>query len=231
MNPLVVSSGISKHINRFLSVNKEVGPNIENIADKVYLKEQLSQFNEFTPVLGFNVKTIPQLNAYYNTHESALEYFNSQIPYMSRLYKDIKDKIAAVQYGGTVLDIPHKDRNTINGFTKAFIDHTFSEFATIDSLAERKNLFTNFATKISQIKSLQDKDDMLQAASKGSYPSAASSGKSDKTGSWKTVYFQCGCNRIQIQTHDRLGLFPWLLGHDPGDHPGKGYGLAYVADA
>ncbi len=142
-------------INRFFSINKEIGPNIENIIDKKYLYNEIKD-SRFTIKGMENLSAVDGLSAQYDTLLASLDFFNKYFPYDSIQNTTIKDSLGIIQSGKELrADI----RMKVNGFTRAFIDNKFEFFADINTEATKKMLFSNLPKELSKIKDPRnDKD-------------------------------------------------------------------------
>lgn len=138
-------------INKFLAINKEVGPNIENIIDKKYLLDEL-----LAPTFRINgiesMSNIPGLEAQYNTHVEALKWFGKYFPYDSNQYNIIKRSISAKQGNGLITGLKTEQRELIDGFIRTFADTNFDFFNDINDLETKNRLFKDLPKVISEIK-------------------------------------------------------------------------------
>lgn len=141
-------------INRFFGINKEVGPNIENIIDKKYLLEEVQ--NAAFTIRGMeNINNIDGLSAQYDTQISALNWFEKYFPYDSLQYNTIKKTVAEQQTRPSVTSIlsyPAETRQLMNGFIRTAIDTKFTFFADINETKTKQYLFSKFPLQLAQIK-------------------------------------------------------------------------------
>lgn len=160
-----VSSAIDKLI-KFLNVNKEVGPNFEDIIEKESLYNDIRAY-EF-PIDGFFKEKIPQLNSSFQAHIDTKDYLSKYIPYASELYLDVKNTVGLYQYKNDnstpMLKMDVKKRMLVNGFIKMFMDHTFPEFEKINSMAERKRIFKEIPSKLADIKKSSNDEKFFNGA-------------------------------------------------------------------
>ena len=131
-----ISNGL-KELNRFFAINKEVGPNFENIIQQVD-RYNIINSSEF-PVKGFNISNIPALEAIYGAQLEAVDFLSRHFPYNSSLYNTIKNRVAELvtrrdkiinkeledgvvpEARTTKSKLTPENRMLINGFTGAFI--------------------------------------------------------------------------------------------------------------
>ena len=140
-----LSKGL-KEINRFFAINKEVGPNMENIISQVD-RYNIINSEEF-PIKGFNISNIPALESMYNTQLAALDFLSTHFPYNTDLYNTLKNKIAlTTQKRDNIISnelannvseqartaknkIKPEDRMLINGFIGAYLSQKGLEETT-----------------------------------------------------------------------------------------------------
>lgn len=134
-------------INKFFAINKEVGPNIENIISK---QELLTEIHRSELLRGFDMEMIPTLNETWRVHQNALSWFSKYFPYSSKYYMDVKKLTYMVQSGKSLNQIPVEDRQYVNNFIRYFTDNNAGYFAGINE--EYKNLFVSLPKQISDIK-------------------------------------------------------------------------------
>lgn len=141
-----------RKINNFFSINKEVGPNIENIIDKKYLLNEIQ--DELFPIKGMNnIDKIDGLNEQYKVQDAALDWFKNYFAYDSVQYNYIKAIVAQEQYKPTavnVLALKPENRMLINGFIRTYIDYNFDMFSSINN--NRESLYTDLPKELSKIK-------------------------------------------------------------------------------
>ena len=144
-------------INRFLGVNKEVGPSIEDINEKNYIFEDIYK-ESFKIVI---TKEIESLNSYFNSHNKALDYFNDNFPYSTNLYNFIKQRLVEYQYkysGGSLGLIPKHKRSKINKFISYYLDNKgFKDYNQLKDISnESFRLFTEFTKLVDDIKNINN---------------------------------------------------------------------------
>lgn len=147
-----ISKELNK-VNRFFGINKEVGPNIENIIDKKALFEEITNPNFMIQGVSSMQHQLPQLDAYYNTHLKALETLSKEFPYASNMYTDIKTKVAISQTkasGTPILNLIAEKRMKINGFIRMFLDNKYF-FSNLNDAKEKERLLKEFPNKIKEI--------------------------------------------------------------------------------
>lgn len=147
-----ISKELNK-VNRFFAINKEVGPNIENIIDKKALFEEITNPNFMIQGVSSMQHQLPQLDAYYNIHLKALETLSKEFPYASTMYTDIKSKVAISQTkssGQPILNLIAEKRMKINGFIRMFLDNKYF-FSNLNNSEEKERLLKEFPNEIKKI--------------------------------------------------------------------------------
>lgn len=134
-------------INKFFAINKQVGPNIENIIGK---KELLNNIENSIIINGFDLNLIKPLKEVYNTHINTLDFFSKYFPYSTEYYNDIKTSIYKLQTNKTLNQVPIDDRNTINSFIRFYTDNYFNKFANLSE--KYQLLFVNLPKFLDDIK-------------------------------------------------------------------------------
>jgi len=110
-------------VNKFLAVNKEVGPNIEDILTK---KEILEDIQKSNLIKGFDLDSIPSLKSVWKIHEEALSWFEQYFPYSTKEYTDIKKLLLSLQTNKSLYEIPSEERQYINNFIRTFTDYNIN---------------------------------------------------------------------------------------------------------
>lgn len=143
-------------INKFFGINKEVGPNIENIISK---QELLNNINNSEIVKGFDINLIPPLKATYEAHRDALDFFENYFPYSTEYYNTIKQALVSYQTSKKLNQIPIEDRSFINSFIRYYTDNNFTKFNNINSKYE--NLFVTLPKLLKNIKTPNKSEEKL----------------------------------------------------------------------
>lgn len=133
-------------INKFFSINKQVGPTIEDIIGKQELLEEIKNGKVIT---GFDINMIDTLAQTWNVHDKALEYFKEYFPYSTPYYMEIKRSLFQKQFGKPLNEIDIENRQFINGFIRYVTDNTFAYFK--DSELEYEDLFVTLPKLIDSI--------------------------------------------------------------------------------
>lgn len=115
------------NINKFFAINKEVGPNIENIISKIDIYDQIMLSDV---VKGFDINKIPSLKETYDVHKNALKWFERYFPYSTDVYMDIKNRVISSQTNKKLNQISVEDRVLMNGFIRDYFDHSSGIFQT-----------------------------------------------------------------------------------------------------
>ena len=151
-----VAKGLVK-INRLFSMNKQVGPNIEDMINKKYLIDEIEE-NSF-PIGGINssnLNTIKSLDQAYKTNTSALDFLSKYFPYDSSTYNNVKTSFinSNIKHNGgkeSLSKIEVKKRMLMNGFIRNFIDYNSNTFIALNSFEVKKDLFTRVPNLINEI--------------------------------------------------------------------------------
>ena len=150
---------ISKELvkaNKFFAINKEVGPNIEDIISKQYILEDL----ENSKILnGFDLEKNPSLNETWKVHLDALQWFSSYFPYGSESYKGVKEMFAFQQGSKNISEYPVKDRQYMNSFIRTFVDHGSDLFKDVNK--EYDNLLKTLPALVNKIFAFTDEEMFL----------------------------------------------------------------------
>lgn len=134
-------------INKFFGINKEVGPNIEDIVTK---SELLNNIQESEIIKGFDLSKIPTLQASWETHKEATNFFENYFPYTTEYYDNIKKSLLNKQTNKDITKIPTEDRSNINSFIRYYTDNKFDKFSEISN--NYGKLFVYLPNLISKVK-------------------------------------------------------------------------------
>lgn len=152
------------NINKFFGINKEVGPNIEDILTK---QELLNNIQDSEILSGFDLDKIPTLKATWEAHNEALDFFKNYFPYSTEYYNTIKNYIVSNQTTKDLSKIPVDDRNAINSFIRMYTDSKFNEFSNIPAKYEK--LFVYLPDTIKRIKNTITEEQMKKPFSNITY--------------------------------------------------------------
>ena len=153
-------SGIASElidINKFFSINKEVGPNIEDIINKVEILKLIKDENRI--IKGFDENEIPTLQATWEVHKSAMENLEVYFPYSTNFYLDIKKSVIAMQSNKDITKIKTENKEYMNSFIRAYMDaqgdDNFSKFSNLFD-KEHKNFEKYFVSLPKQLMRIND---------------------------------------------------------------------------
>lgn len=146
-------------INRLFGINKEVGPNFEDIVNKKYLLDEIE--SQGFSISGLNretLQTIKPLSAAYNTQIEVLDYLSKYFPYDSSTYNNIKvnyisNNIKADAGKESLSKVSTKLRMLMNGFIRNYIDYKSSTFESLNNSENKEQLFTVLPSLLKAIKS------------------------------------------------------------------------------
>ena len=123
-----IADPISK-TNEFFAINKEAGPNIEDIIQKNYVYNDLTK--EDGLLTGFDINEIPTLKATWEAHKSALRYMQNYFPFSTTAYNSIKKEAIRKISNKSIANVPIKTRNYMNNFIRIFSDYKFNFYKEI----------------------------------------------------------------------------------------------------
>ena len=123
-----IAEPVSK-TNEFFAINKEAGPNIEDIIQKNYVYNDLTK--EDALLTGFDINEIPTLKATWEAHKSALKYMQTYFPFSTTAYNSIKKEAIRKISNKSITNVPIKTRNYMNNFIRIFSDYKFDFYKEI----------------------------------------------------------------------------------------------------
>ena len=122
MKDITKTSKLLGETNKYFSINKEVGPNFEDINDKLlYFNEILTEAEPKLPGLR-ELLTSPLLASYREVYENAYIEIQKHFGFASDFYNTIKDSIGKSQYAGNLRSIKSENREIINNFIRTYLD-------------------------------------------------------------------------------------------------------------
>ena len=142
-------------MNEFFAINKEVGPNYEDIIKKEDIFKNLSVGQNYS-IKGFNIKDIPALEKTWKIHDAAKSFLSQHFPYATDLYLHIKNKVAKIQLNSTLSDLDVENRALINNFIRIYTDYDSDLFKDISN--NKEQLFFVLPQIIRDIKNPDSKD-------------------------------------------------------------------------
>jgi len=154
---------ISKELvktNKIFAINKEVGPNIEDIISK---KQILLDLLDSKVLNGFDLRRIPSLEATWSVHMAALNWFGNYFPYGSKKYMEIKEYLAFQQGSKNIAEYPVKDRIFMNSFIRTFTDYKSFLFQDVDK--EYVKLLRELPAQINDIFKFHEEEKFLGTTS------------------------------------------------------------------
>jgi len=140
-------------INKFFAINKEVGPNIEDIIAK---RDILDNINGSNIVKGFNIDSVPSLKETWSTHEYALDWFESYFPYSTNAYMNIKNAVIKNQSKKSLNEVSIEERQYMNNFIRTYTDYMTDVFKDVPD--NYNHLLNKFPVMIKNIKDTNNKD-------------------------------------------------------------------------
>jgi hypothetical protein len=139
-----IAEPVSK-TNEFFAINKEVGPNIEDIIQKNYIYNDLTK--EDALLTGFDINEIPTLKATWEAHKSALKYMQTYFPFSTTAYNSIKKEAIRKISNKSIANVPIKTRNYMNNFIRIFSDYKFDFYKEILDEEELVSSYLPYALK------------------------------------------------------------------------------------
>lgn len=138
-------------INKFFAINKEVGPNMEDIISKQELYNKIISNDKLK---GFDISKIPSLNSTWNVHKHALQYFSKYFPYNSDYYMNLKKYLYEIQSNKTLDEVKVEDRKYINNFLRYFNDNNNGIFKDLHK--EYNKLYVSLPKLVEEIKNFNN---------------------------------------------------------------------------
>lgn len=116
-------SGELKQLNSLFSINKEVGPNFEDINQKLIIAQNIKTELE-SAILGKEVLLAnPLIKSYLDIYKSTFNVINEHFMFASKTFNTIKSDLAFAQYGkSNILKLDSEKRELINNITRMFLD-------------------------------------------------------------------------------------------------------------
>jgi hypothetical protein len=130
-------------INKFYGINKEIGPNIEDMIAKRDIYEEILKAKV---IKGFDITKIPALEASYEALTNALSWFENYFPYSTPFYMEVKQLVLGLQSKKTLSQLPINDKVFMNSFIRTYMDHNFGKFSDLN------NKFTHLFKVIPSLK-------------------------------------------------------------------------------
>jgi hypothetical protein len=116
-------------LNQLFSINKETGPNFEDVNSKKASYDSLVKDDTVIAGIG-QLLNSDAIKPYVDTINAQFEIMAKHYNFASPFFNNIKDYLAKLQYGDNadLTRIPAEDREVINGFIQMFLDaeETFS---------------------------------------------------------------------------------------------------------
>ena len=145
---LIVIGEELKKLNDFYTINKEVGPEIENILEKQDILDNLAQKGILQ---NYEFDGMATLYSTWKSHKAALDYQSKHFPYMSETYVNIKNNVSNMQNNKSFSSIKVEDRKLINNFIRTYLDYSFDEFIGIPTEEQYKQLLRSFPSQVKNI--------------------------------------------------------------------------------
>ena len=157
-------------INRLFGVNKEIGPNFEDIVNKKYLMDEIE--DKGFSISGLDRTTlgrIKPLESSYEAHLATLEYLSKYFPYDSDAYREVKFNLIDNLHkkngkAESLSKLPVKTRMLVNGFLRNYIDYKSSTFLALNSKEVKEELFTKVPKLLDDIKNIDNDANFFNGA-------------------------------------------------------------------
>ena len=140
-------------LNQLFSINKETGPNFEDVNSKKASKESL--IKDDTAISGIGqLLNSDAIKPYIDTIDAQFEIMAKHYNFASPFFNNIKDELAKMQYGNksNLTRIPAEDREVINGFIQMFLDaeETFDNIYTDENRIPEEDFINDLKVLLSK---------------------------------------------------------------------------------
>jgi len=152
-------------LNQLFSINKETGPNFEDVNGKLAIYRNLSEkdtlIDGIEPLLHSDA-----IYPYIKTVEAQMDVMQDHYNFASPFFNAVKDRVAQSQVLGdniSLTSLKDEDRNIVNGFAQAYLDaeHTFKSLFNGTERLSRKDFLTDLKLLLSSRTHLEHKFKVL----------------------------------------------------------------------
>lgn len=145
--------GEISELNQLFSMNKETGPNFEDVNGKKASYDSLVGKDTVIKGIGELLHT-DAIKPYVDTINAQFEIMGKHYNFASPFFNNIKNSLAKMQYGerANLTRIPAEDRETINGFIQMFLDaeETFSDIYTDENRISEEDFINDLKVLLSK---------------------------------------------------------------------------------
>lgn len=150
-------------LNRFFRINNELGPNIEDVYDKVGLYQELVD----SEIISADMDKLSNLQQVFNAQLYANKYFKAYFPNTTDEYLDIKQLIYNSQINASDTNIHNmkaEDRDLISGFISTYLGYRLPFFSDINTIKQKQDLIDKVYIKLIEIKHYANDEQYLNGA-------------------------------------------------------------------
>lgn len=136
-------------LNNLFSINKETGPNFEDVNGKLEIYKTLTSENTLIDGIG-ELLNSNAIKPYIDTVQAEFNVLENHYNFASNFFNGIKNEVAKQVYGKSDVDftrLKSEDRNTINGFIQMYLDAetTFKGIYTDENRVSEKDFMDDMA--------------------------------------------------------------------------------------
>lgn len=136
-------------LNNLFSINKETGPNFEDVNGKLEIYKTLTSENTLIDGIG-ELLNSNAIKPYIDTVQAEFNVLENHYNFASNFFNGVKNEVARQVYGKSDVDftrLKSEDRNTINGFIQMYLDAetTFKDIYTDENRVSEKDFMDDMA--------------------------------------------------------------------------------------
>jgi len=136
-------------LNNLFSINKETGPNFEDVNGKLEIYKTLTSESTLIDGIG-ELLNSNAIKPYIDTVQAEFNVLENHYNFASNFFNGIKNEIAKKVYGKSDVDftrLKSEDRNTINGFIQMYLDAetTFKDIYIDENRVSEKEFMDDMA--------------------------------------------------------------------------------------
>jgi hypothetical protein len=136
-------------LNNLFSINKETGPNFEDVNGKLEIYKTLTSENTLIDGIG-ELLNSNAIKPYIDTVQAEFNVLENHYNFASNFFNGVKNEVAKKVYGKSDIDftrLKSEDRNTINGFVQMYLDGetTFKDIYTDKNRISEKDFMEDMA--------------------------------------------------------------------------------------
>lgn len=136
-------------LNNLFSINKETGPNFEDVNGKLEIYKTLTSESTLIDGIG-ELLNSNAIKPYIDTVQAEFNVLENHYNFASNFFNGVKNEVAKQVYGKSDVDftrLKSEDRNTINGFIQMYLDAetTFKDIYTDENRVSEKDFMDDMA--------------------------------------------------------------------------------------